>query len=186
MPLSLLLKTNEYYEALTAVKDAILAMAGGCTAYAGLSGLHTWRRQLQGGVKFDVARGLAKATYKVRDALWAVRAPATWGSDYPEDYRNKVAHTAEEKGDAFRYVYNKLLEGLTAALQDFDIQTLEGEALWGAEVRKATDRLRACAWELNAAIQAYIDDCAIRGARIPPRNQKEDLGALGSAGKSTH
>jgi hypothetical protein len=43
-------------------------------------------------------------------------------------------------------------------LQEFDTQTLEAEAFWGAEIRNKTDTLRQCVAELRTAMVAFIDD----------------------------
>jgi hypothetical protein len=49
------------------------------------------------------------------------------------------------------------------ALQEFDAQALEAEALWGSEIRKDTQELRRCAHTVFVAIEAILEDKAADG-----------------------
>lgn len=42
------------------------------------------------------------------------------------------------------------------ALEEFDAQSLEAEALWGQPIRECTEQLRTVLRTLNAALQAYV------------------------------
>ena len=50
-----------------------------------------------------------------------------------------------------------------AALQEFEIQVLEAEALWGRPIREKADALRALVQKFNAAAEAFIANAASGG-----------------------
>lgn len=149
-------------EVITALKDGILAIAGATTAIVAVAGLKTWSRQLRGTANFEVARSLAKATYRLRDEIRGCRTPLISASEFP-DGRSPSGATPNEQDDAYRHVFSARLQPVYAALQEFDVQTLEAEALWGAAIREKTDELRAQVRKLNAAIGAYLSNLASGG-----------------------
>jgi hypothetical protein len=51
---------------ISTLKDIILAIAAIVTATVAALGLKKWCEELRGRADFDVARGLIRATYKVR------------------------------------------------------------------------------------------------------------------------
>lgn len=68
------------------LKDLALAGAAVVTAWVAVLGLRKWREELRGKTDFEVARALARATYKVRDDLAACRMPLIRSSEFPADY----------------------------------------------------------------------------------------------------
>ena len=137
----------------------ILAIAGSITAYVAVRGLKTWSRQLHGTTKFEVARGLAKAAYKLRDEIHCYRSPIIRANEFPEEYRNRnfgVAKNPDTEADAYAHIYTTRFQPLASTLQEFDTHTLEAEAIWGAKIRKKTDALRRLVVKLNAATEAWI------------------------------
>ena len=76
------------------VKDLLVAGAAVAAAIMAWKGLTTWRRELHGKAKHEVARQMLRATYKVRDAVHHVRHPIGTGEEqiaglrdggYPDD-----------------------------------------------------------------------------------------------------
>lgn len=63
-----------------------------------------------------------------------------------------------EEAEAYGYVFRNRWTPVSKALQEFDTQTLEAEAFWGAEIRNKTDTLRQCVAELRTAMVAFVDD----------------------------
>lgn len=151
-------------ETITATKDVILAIAGITTAFVAIRGLSTWNRQLRGAADFDVARSLAKCTYKLRDKIQACRSPMIWAHEFPPEYQKAgLTRTPQQQAEGYAFVYANRWEPVFLALQEFDATTIEAEALWGSAVRTATDQLRSVARQVNAAIDTYIDDAASGG-----------------------
>jgi hypothetical protein len=152
-------------EVITAIKDIALAFAGVITAAVAVKGLGTWNRQLRGTVQFEVARSVARAAYKLRDALRACRSPWISGHEFPEEYhQGGMKKTPEQEAAGYAHVYSKRWAPVWDALQELDASTLEAEALWGAPIRQATDLLRKVVREVNVAIDAYISNAASGGA----------------------
>ena len=151
-------------EFIAAGKDVSLAIAGLTTAIVAVLGLKSWSRELRGKTSFEVARNMAKATYKLRDEVSLFRAPMVRASEFPDDY-----HTAglKKAGDVvasgYGHVFANRWQPVYAALQEFDTQTLEAEALWGEAVRSKADVLRKLLVKLSAAIEAFIDNFASEG-----------------------
>jgi hypothetical protein len=134
------------------------------TALVAVSGLKKWRQELEGKSQFDAARGLVKSTYKLRDQLQICRSPFYGAHEFPTDYKGGLgANSTEEETRAWVHVYKNRWDSVWNAIQEFDSQTLEAEALWGASIRAKTDALRQCVREVNAAIDAVIGDKAVGG-----------------------
>lgn len=146
-------------EIVAATKDVFLAIAGAVTAVVAVVGLKTWSRQLRGTADFEVARKLAKATYKLRDEIQICRSPLIRSSEFPDGQRSDGSTDRTETCvNAYGHIFSARWEPVYAALQEFDTQTLEAEALWGTSVRTKTDELRRLLRELWAATEAYIDN----------------------------
>lgn len=144
-------------EIITAIKDLSLTVAGVVTAVVAIRGLRNWNRELKGKAAFEVARGLAKATYRLRDEIRMCRSPLLTAREFPEGYgelsRNK---TPENEAQAYAHIFTNRWNSVFASLQEFDTQTLEAEALWNNSIREKTDALRKLVRKLNVAIEAFI------------------------------
>lgn len=151
-------------EIITAAKDMVLAIAASVTAFVAVKGLSTWNRQLRGTAGFDVARSLAKYSYKVRDKLQVCRSPLLSAHEFPDDYyEDELKKTPEKKAKGYAFVYSNRWIPVLEALQEFDASTLEAEALWGGPIRQATDQLRKVVREVSVAIDAFIANAANDG-----------------------
>jgi hypothetical protein len=148
-----------------AVQNVVVAGAAIVTAIAAWKGLNTWRRQLRGGADFEVARRLAKATYKLRDELAFARSRYFRGYEFPTGY-TETSPRAADRATAWAHVYAQRWKPVAEALQDFDAAVLESEALWGAGVRAAVDRLRACVRSVSVAMEAIVDNERNDGANF--------------------
>lgn len=149
------------------LKDLALAGAAVVTAWVAVQGLQKWREELRGKTDFEVARALARATYKVRDELAACRTPLIRSSEYPANYNppapNQPPNHAAE-ANALAHVYNNRWKPVTEALREFDAQRLEAEALWGADIRKDAEALHKCITTVFVSIESIIDNARSGGA----------------------
>jgi hypothetical protein len=149
---------------IAAIKDVLLGGAAVTTAIVAVIGLSKWRKELEGKTGFDAARGLIKATYRLRDQLQICRSPFYSAHEFPADYKGALGgHSTEEETKAWAHIYKNRWDPVWNAMQEFDAQTLEAEALWAAGIRTKTDALRQCVRELNVAIDAVINDKATGG-----------------------
>lgn len=114
---------------ITAVKDTALGSAAIVTAIVAYRGLRKWREELRGRVDFKVARGLIRATYRLGDKLRAARSPFVSASEFPSTYRSPGNATTDEEARALAQVFKHRWEPIVDALQEFEAQALEAEAL---------------------------------------------------------
>jgi hypothetical protein len=102
---------------------------------------------------------LARATYRLRGEIQICRSPYIPRTEFPDGQRDDGSTDRnEEKANAYLHVFSARWEPIYAALEEFDTQTLEAEALWGTSVRTTTDELRGLLRVLWTATQAYIDN----------------------------
>lgn len=160
----MMLAAMDPFQVITAIKDIVLAVAGGVTAFVAVSGIKKWRQELEGKASFDVARALAKATYRLRDQLHSCRSPLITGDEFPSDYFENRNPTNEQKAHGTAHVYKNRWEPVREASIEFDTQVLEAETLWGFAIKLKTEALRSCVVELLVAIEAVIEDKASGGA----------------------
>ena len=151
-------------ELITAGKDIALAGAAIVTATVAIKGLNTWARQLRGTADFETARAMAKVTYKLRDEIRNSRSMLIRAGEFPDGYSNlNSSKDSATEASAYAHVFNQRWQPVYAALQEFDAQTLESEAIWGASIRMKTDELRRATRKLNAAMEAFVDNKASGG-----------------------
>lgn len=148
---------------ITAIKDVLLGVAAVVTASVAVAGLKRWRLELRGKADFEAARALARATYKLRDEITFCRAPFIRAQEFPPSYYASSKRTAQEEAEGWAHVYRTRWEPMRTAIQEFDTQSLESEALWGESAREKTQALRSCVKELNVATEALIDDKVASG-----------------------
>ena len=133
------------------------------TATVAVVGLKSWSHELRGRTEFEAARNLMRATYRFRDEIQNSRAPFIAAGEFPSEYPGPQNATSDQEARAWSYVYKNRWELVREALQELETYVLEGEALWGGEIRIKADELRQCARELQVAMEAIIDDKAQRG-----------------------
>jgi len=149
---------------ITDLKEILVGGAAIVTASVAIFGLKTWNRELRGKANFEVARGLIRATYKLRDDIASCRSPLVTGQEFPADYYDpQEENSHEKKALGWAHVYKNRWKPVWSSLQEFDAQTLEAEALWGHEVKLKTDKLRHCVNTLNVSIEEVISDKASGG-----------------------
>lgn len=141
------------------LKDLVLALAAIVTATVAWLGLQKWRKELRGKADFDVARGLARATYKLREEIQSARSPLMRVPATPPG----TAADARGALEALESQYRARWDRVATALQEFDTQVLEAEALWGSGIQEAAEAVRMCATTLFVSIEAILDDRAAGG-----------------------
>ncbi len=58
---------------LSIARDLIVIVGSGVAIYVGLSGLHTWKRQLRGATKHEVSRKVLRTLTRLQDAIIEVK-----------------------------------------------------------------------------------------------------------------
>ncbi|HVJ38192.1 MAG TPA: hypothetical protein VM687_10390 [Stenotrophomonas sp.] len=173
---------------ITTGKDVLLGLAAIVTSSVAIIGLRRWRTELRGKADFEIARGLARATYKLRNELESYRAPFVRGGEFPDSYYQARTKTAQDEAQGWAHVYANRWRFVAAAVEEFDSHTLEAEALWGSMARKKAEALRECIGSLNAATEAVLSDKAQGGAdfRADPEFGKRMRSDLSSSRSDTN
>ena len=109
-----------------------------------------------------MARSLARATYKLRDEVRGCRSGWYHPSEFPTEY-DSFEKDPIEKAKAYHYLYQQRWKYVSEALQIFEAQALEAEALWGSTSKIKTDEFRQCVRNLQVSIDAYVSDIASSG-----------------------
>lgn len=149
-------------EIISVTKDIILIFAAIATAHVAIKGLQSWSRELKGKADFEVARSLIRSIYKLRDELRYCRSPWVTSGEFPKEY-DPNKRTSEIEAKAYAFIYANRWKPVATALQDFESQALEAEALWGSDFKPKTDALRQCARNLQVALEADISNKASNG-----------------------
>lgn len=144
----------------TAFKDAATGAAAIIAVWVAWKGLTTWRRQLKGQADFEVARGLVRATYILRDAFWSCRAPLLMAGEFPDGWALHGHQSNEERAQGHAFLYRNRWKDVGDALRTFDSAALEAEAMWGADARTRTDAVRLCIQDLNFSIATLVEQIA--------------------------
>ena len=138
-------------------------VAAGVAALGGLLiaalGLHTWRKQLKGHTEYELGRRLLRATYGLREEVSRVRSPFMSGGEIEHAVR-EAGYEMEKPTDPMGYthaVYARIRR-LQDRLQEFALEALEAEVVWGAEVHEVATSMRKICVELMAAAQWHADE----------------------------
>lgn len=151
---------------ITAAKDVVLAVSAAVTAWVAVTGINKWKQELGGKARFEVARALAKASYKLRDEIHSARSPLITGDEFPEGYFDNGRPSSSEKAAGLAHVYNNRWKPVRTAREEFEVAALEAEAFWGDDIRGKAHELGSCAYELYIAMEAAIEDAGAGGANF--------------------
>jgi methyl-accepting chemotaxis protein len=143
---------------LPLIKDIALTLAAFTAMFVALYGLNKWKTEHKGKAYFDAAKTLLSSVYSVRNNFEIVRSRWLDASEFPEDYasKNPADQTAEDKANSNWYVYKNRLEPLTKAMNELDVALIEGEVLWGFEVKDEGQKINSSFNRLVRSIKDVI------------------------------
>jgi len=110
--------------------------------------LGTWKRQLRGSHKYNVALKALSAAYHIGEALQAVRNPMLYLKKEEVDAGKWVQEEQRIYDERLKYVDQKWAE--------VSPSILEAQILWGADAKKCFDSLRKCTGSLKASIWMHF------------------------------
>ena len=119
-------------EWVSLVQSIVTTVAVGCTAWAGIRGLDTWRRQLHGTANLKMGRKLLLAMFQTREELLAMFVRVFPPSEVIEA-RQRIANG--DANDLNMELYNFRWQAIVATLPAYETICVEAEALWGADIR---------------------------------------------------
>jgi hypothetical protein len=146
-------------------KDITLAIAAALTSAVAVIGLRSWRRELRGKADFTTAQDMARAMYKLREAMATCRAPWFDVSEFPPGYDGRSKVWSDE-AKAYTYLFQNRWTPVWEAAKAFDVAISDAEVLWGSAIRSKANDLKACVVTLRASIDAYIRNKAEGGSHF--------------------
>lgn len=142
------------------IKDIILIVVALTTIFVAIYGLNKWKVEHKGKAYFDAAMELLAAIYSVRNNFEIVRSGWLDVSEFPEGYSSKHPSelSDEDKANATWYVYKNRLGPLTLAMNELDIALVEGEVIWGSEVKEQGRKVNGSYNRLVRSIKNLVGD----------------------------
>lgn len=146
-------------ELVTLVKDLILSSAAITGAVVAIKGLSTWKRQLKGQSEYELSRRILVTLFKYRDAVAGVRHPVMWAFEMPSPPEDESKNMTREHvrfygtSKAYQARWDKVQTERTSLYADL----LEGEAIWGDELKKLFKVIFNLEHELFTSVRHYIE-----------------------------
>jgi len=116
-------------EPVSIARDIVVTLSAIAVAIAASVGIRTWRKELTGKAKFEVARNIMQLASKLRDDFGRARNPLTYHPFESADRVPKASETAAESTVLDEWhARTKRLQPLVENLRQFQ------EASWEAEI----------------------------------------------------
>jgi len=146
-------------ETFVLIRDVVVGLSALVVAGTAILGLHTWRRELTGKAKFEVARNVILLALRLRvDFDWA-RNPGGWSWEYADRARRE--NEASKESQVLWYAKNRRLEPLAKNLQKLQEASWETEVVLGERlsesVSEAVSVYRNSYAELSTAIYSHFE-----------------------------
>jgi len=149
---------------VSTIKDVVVTIASAGGIFVAITGLSAWRKQLTGKNEYEVGIRVLRSTYKIRDAIAALRNPLITAGEqaaaiewHSKNASHPAASSDEQRKDEF-IIYSYRWNGISAALQDFDLLRIEAEVLWGAFITERMMELRKSIITLRLSLENHLYD----------------------------
>lgn len=136
----------------------MVGLSAAAAAFFAYKGLSAWRKELKGKSEYELAKGVLKSVYKVREAFKHVRHLAIYEYEYPEEMRDHHGHLKREydyKGTA--QVYENRWKKMDEGFRELEERHLEAQVEWRPEHQDVIVKLRQCRAELLISIQRMLE-----------------------------
>ena len=148
-------------ELVSLVSDIVVGLCAIAVAIVAVFGLRTWRKELTGRAKFDVARNVMRLGFKFKDDFQAARNPFAWLGEYDSRQQQENESKAESRVLNEWYARNRRLQPLIEDLQKLQEVGWEAEIVLGENsserVSEAIAVFRHSYAELSSAIYSYFE-----------------------------
>jgi hypothetical protein len=144
-------------EAITSIASCVVAATGIAGATLAALGLKTWRAQLEGSARFDLARRLLVEVYQLRDALEYVRHPLMFVGE---------AAGGDPQTDWDIVAYERRWQRVTDVQGRLAVCVYECEVLWSEPITELARELRGHISDLSLAVSAFVREKQKGGAGL--------------------
>lgn len=139
------------------VADAITIVIAALGVWIANQGLNTWRKQLTGGVEYDLTRRLLITTFQLRDAIRDVRNHSMMDIEMSTSHEEAEGLTPQQREFVgYTKAYANRWKPVTAIRNDLRTGLLEAEVLWGKEIYEKFNPVFKLQAELNIEIRHSI------------------------------
>lgn len=136
---------DRFVQSLASVATAVAALIGVGIAW---KGLRSWRDEVRGRAKYDVARRVLRAVYEVRNGIAFVRSPfirkGEAGTERSDDDGERTRADRERRDSRWQTV--------TRPMADLQVALLDAEVLFGSAFAEAFKELYQLVHELGLNI----------------------------------
>jgi len=171
-----------YVEPVSIASDIAIGISVLIVAIVAILGLRTWRKELTGKAKFELARNVMLLGFKLRENFEWVRNPGGWSWEYAN--RTRQENESPEVSAVLDqwYAKNQRLQPLVENLQKLEEATWEAEILLsedsGKRVQEAFKTYRSSYAELSSAIYSYFEtrhDEVVKGSMYKDQDWLKEL-----------
>jgi hypothetical protein len=158
--LVLLILTNMEYlvdniQSLEVIEILVSILFALIISILSIYGIRTWRVELKGKNRYQLAKNILTSTYKIRDRIQQVQHPFVSVHEF-NDRKSDKYETENQKmiADSF-YAFTNRFKNVQKELDDWYSLKLETEALFGKDKRNILERLDDIISRLYRAISLY-------------------------------
>ena len=141
-------------------KDILTAFSAVAVAVVSILGLKAWKKQLKGKTEYELARRLLRTVYKIREAINSVRNPfissAEIGQALQEINLKIDPSDPDFHAKSQSAVYQMRWKQIGESSTGLELETLEAETLWGAEIKEKLQPLKKNINTLQVNILRYL------------------------------
>lgn len=141
--------------------DIAIGVSAVIVASLAVFGLHTWRRELTGKAKFNVARNVMLLAYRLKDDFQWATSPFTHSAESVGRVPKENESPRESEVLNEWYARHRRLQPLVEDLQKLQAAGWEAEILLEEDskrsVSEAIKTFRHCYGELASAIESYFE-----------------------------
>ena len=143
------------------VSDIVVGISAAVVAALAFFGLQTWRKELIGKAKFDLARNIMLLGIRLESAFQWVRFPPSSSRESLDRQRKENESAKESQVLDEWYIRWDRLRPLVENLQKLQELGWEAEVVFGEEasrqVSEAIKTFRGCFADLSTAIESYFE-----------------------------
>lgn len=147
-------------ELVSVGSDILIALSAVAVAIVAFKGLATWRKELTGKAKFDIARNMMTLGYRLKADFERARFPVSSAEEYADRPRQEnESPEASREWDAW-YARNKRLQPLIEDLAKLQEAGWEAQVVLSEDASKQVSEaiavFRSSYGELGSAIDEYF------------------------------
>ncbi len=138
----------------TSITDIVTSLSAVAAVIIAGVGLHTWKMQLKGTAKYDVARKLLKSVYNVKYAIEALRSRhmTITKEETPPDSDFRNAHSL-----AIEKVYQSRLNYLNQLMIDYEDKQLDAEIILKNNLNSVGNNFRKFIRGIEEDVRLYVE-----------------------------